>query len=115
MPNIFDAWNNSLLDGCIVECVGMREMYSGQMIACSKDFIFINIHTGSEDCSRLSKDGHLFNISYHINRLPFQIQHNALKWVNDHNLFDKLISYPIYWAVHQVLDVETHALRYSTI
>lgn len=116
MPNIFDAWNNSFLDGCIVESIGMREMCSGQMIGCSKDFIFIKIQTGFEDCLRLSKkDGHLFNISYHINRLPFQLQHNALKWVKDHSLFDKLISYPMYWADQQVSNLDTQALRYSTI
>lgn len=33
-----------------------------------------------------------YNIEFFINRLPFQLQHEALKWVTNHNLFDVLIN-----------------------
>lgn len=40
--------------------------------------------------------GLLCDIYFHSNRTPFLLQHNALNWIEKHQLFDCLINNPIY-------------------
>lgn len=38
----------------------------------------------------------IYDITFHINRQPYQLQHQALDFVYDHNLFPLLIRNPMY-------------------
>lgn len=58
------------------------------------EYIYIAITEGYDEL----RNKHTFlyyDINFHINRLPYQLQHNALQWVNHHKLFDVLINNPL--------------------
>lgn len=69
----------------------------GQIKGINKDFIYIEINDQyfadyvKENCRRRS-----FDIYFQLNIMTFQLQHNALKWMRLHNLFDQLINNPKY-------------------
>lgn len=69
---------------------------SGQIKGCNKGYIFMKF-TG-ENFGYISKNCHkeLYDIVFHVNRTPFQLQHNALEWMKKHNLFHCLINNPSY-------------------
>lgn len=115
MADIDAAKNDSLLNGLVVEPIGIEssEVFAGQFCGCS-DFIFIKIIDGFEDLlSCCKKDEQLFNINFHINRITYQLQHNALKWVKKHELFPILINNPRYkiFDVDHTPDPEDFTLR----
>lgn len=93
-----DAINNNLLDQFILRPVrqGVSIEISGQIKSCNRDYIFVRF--SGNDFSYIHKNCHteLYDIVFHINRTPFQLQHTALEWMQKHNLFDCLINNPAY-------------------
>lgn len=58
-------------------------------------FIYLKITNGLNELSIEFK--HIFyDIHFHTNRLPFQLQLNALKFIKTQNLFEILINNPLY-------------------
>lgn len=51
--------------------------------------VLLKIHTGFEELSSIYKNKSV-DISFCINRMPFQLQHQALQWLRDHKLFEIL-------------------------
>lgn len=44
-----------------------------------------------------------YSITFEINRTGFQLQHNALKFIKKHSLFDILINNPLYHCQNSIL------------
>lgn len=71
----------------------------GQIKGINKNDIFIEINDQhyadyiKDNCQRRH-----FDIYFQLNIMTYQLQHNALKWLKLHNLFDLLIDHPDYNA-----------------
>lgn len=56
----------------------------------------LKIDDGFDDLMRTYHNMQEYDITFHTNRLAFQLQHESLKWMKDHNLFEVLIKNPEY-------------------
>lgn len=65
---------------------------SGEIKRCNKDFIFIEIVEDDFNDVRNNCERQYFDISFNINRVSYQLQHRALKYMNDHKLHSILIN-----------------------
>lgn len=65
---------------------------SGRIKGCDKNSLVLTIMEGFSDALEMIEDP--FEIKFTINRSIFQMQHRALKWLNDHCLFAHLIQNP---------------------
>lgn len=90
MPR-FDAATTAEVDGFIMKLSHLADgpIITGNLARCTKEAISIKVLEGMEEV--IANRDLLFNIQFHINRLSFQFRHNALKWIDDHNLFLILI------------------------
>lgn len=84
----------------IVDCFTLKSAQSsnvslgGQIKASNKDFIFIEI-TERDHSEYLQRNIHrTYDICFHVNRLPFQLQHHALDWIESHRLFNVFVNNP---------------------
>lgn len=69
---------------------------SGQVKTCNKEFIFVEI-TELDHCTYLLKHpDRVYDIFFHVNRVIFQLQHNALDWIMNHQLFHLFVNSPEY-------------------
>lgn len=76
----------------LISCVPM----AGHIKTCNKDFIFIEI-TEREHCNYiLNHPDRSFDIFFHVNRVTFQLQHYALDWMAEHQLFNLFVNSPKY-------------------
>lgn len=50
----------------------------------------------------------VYDITFHINQQPYQLQHQALDFVYDHNLFPLLIRNPMYFYQSEYNDSDDH-------
>lgn len=65
---------------------------AGHIKTCSKDFIFVEI-TEREHCNYvLNHPDRSFDIFFHVNRVTFQLQHYALEWIQEHQLFNLFVN-----------------------
>lgn len=96
MPIIVKAMGESILKSLTVEHIGSDVFATGETMGCFDGFIHIKINDGFEEISDLANESEFFNIIFCINRTNYQLQHFALNWMNDHNLFDILIKNPQY-------------------
>lgn len=78
-----------------VDSTKLQFTISGLIKGSNKDFIFVEVDEGFNyllnNCAKQTYD-----ISFHINRMPFRLQHNALEWMKKHSLFHILINNPTY-------------------
>lgn len=84
-----------IIDGCILKMNGTSEIFAGSIFKIDRQFIYIKISDGFEDL-RYLHGNQTFDIDFHVNRLPYQLQLNALKWIEDHKLFKVLINNPLF-------------------
>lgn len=74
----------------------LRSSYSGQIKRKSTDKIFVEM---SDECfsqfGEVAKN-YSFDIKFCLNRIPYQLQHLALDYLNDQHLFGALINNPKY-------------------
>lgn len=93
MEKINDAINESMLDHFTLRNMRNTQFrspsISGRVNGNSNDFIFIEIF---EESLKLVETDDEYEIEFHVNRLPFQVQHLALYYVENHKLVDKLIN-----------------------
>lgn len=80
--------------GCIL-VNEKREMYSGTVFKIDDYFIFIEIDESNEDFRYIYAE-QTFDINFHVNRHSYQLQLNALKYIEEHKLFSILISNPLF-------------------
>lgn len=71
---------------------------SGQIQSCNKEYIFVKFTNENFNSIRnnLVKHKRKFDIVFHANRAPFQLQHTALDCLKKHNLFHCLINNSAY-------------------
>lgn len=79
---------------------------SGQIKRCDKDFIYVEIVEDDFDLLRNNADKQYFDIKFHINRVGYQLQHRALKYMGKHNLHSILIDNKQYDAHQDDVDVD---------
>lgn len=63
----------------------------GQVLRVRNQKIYIEIFPESFNKVRNQFEGQLFDIHFTVNRVPFQLQHFALEFVENENLFTRLI------------------------
>lgn len=56
----------------------------------------LKIDEGFDNMMRSYHNKQEYDITFHTNRLAFQLQHEALKWMKDHGLFEIMIKNPEY-------------------
>lgn len=93
-----EAIQESILDHFTLKSVRNSQIsISGRIKGMNREYIFVEIGSdeGLNGCQSLLKryGDKWYDISFHINRTPFQLQHYALKCMND-DLFDALINNP---------------------
>lgn len=74
---------------------GEDEMFAGSIVKIDCHFIYIKIDEGLDDFRYFYADRN-FDINFHVNRLPYQLQLNALRWIDQHKLFPILIQNPLF-------------------
>lgn len=102
MPNFPKAINTSILKGLTIKPTGQDNAFiSGEIRQCDEHFIYIRITEGFEELLIWTRNEmQFFDVSFFTNRTNYQLQHNTLNWMKDHELFPILIDHPRY-AVSQ--------------
>lgn len=103
MTEISAAIDENLLDMFVLEPHKQTDFdgelcarYEGRIKRKSADKIFVEM---SDECFSQFGDvakKYSFDIKFCLNRLPYQLQHLALDYLNDQHLFDVLINNPKY-------------------
>lgn len=122
MPNFKKAINSSLLGALTVQLNGTNgtedtNIISGKINHCDVDFLYIKIDQGFQTLTKIHKNpGQFFNINFHINQLPYQLQLRALSFVKDHRLFDTLINNGLYaMTVNSLAEVPIHEYKLRSV
>lgn len=101
MPNIPRAFNESVLEHFIIKPItATREpetVICGRISLCVENVVYIQITEGITELFPWNEeDFQRFDIIFIKNRTSFQLQHNALDYVKEYNLFPILINHPKY-------------------
>lgn len=116
-----DGIEESIIDNFTLRAVFTLEeiMYSkfkpnvsicGQIKTTNKEFIFVEINDRRHAEHIRRNYNRKFDIFFQLNVFAFQLQHNALRWIHKHNLFNILINNPKYDSV-DIEDYCSHAER----
>lgn len=65
--------------------------FNGKILRRESEIIYADIYPGWE-CTTTDS----YNITFEVNQLVFQLQHNALNFIRQHHLFDIFINNPQY-------------------
>lgn len=76
--------------------VGTDLNIPGKIKGCNKEWIFVEIPDINHIQYLRNNCSQTYNITFETNRTPFQLQHNVLKMIAEHNLFSLLIDNPQY-------------------
>lgn len=79
-----------------VRRIPVRNEIHGSIRMKNDDKIFVEIYEKCSDYLQRSCNKELYDIYFHVNRQPYQLQHNALKFMLEHKLFGCLINNPQY-------------------
>lgn len=115
MINYARAIEDSTLKGCTIKPTGSSDILcSGEIKRCNEHQIYIEIHEGFEYLqSSYANEAQFFNVNFFINRSTFQLQHNAISWMQKHNLFSLLIKNPLYDREHQAPSSTTEECEFG--
>lgn len=72
----------------------LRAPMCGKLLKIDNDFIHVRIANASYNMARELCGTTSFDLKFRVNSTPFQVQHNALNWINKHRLYSKLIQNP---------------------
>lgn len=88
-------------------------MVSGRMKSCDKDFIYVEVVEADVGLLQSYCDRQYFDIVFHMNRIGYQLQHRALRYMEKHNLHSILINNKHYEHVDEdnVGDLFDHSLE----
>lgn len=75
--------SNPLIGGIVIE---------GRIKTNNKDFIFVEVIEPEHRRYLLNHPQRNYDIFFHVNRLTFQLQHNALEMIVDHQLYHLFIN-----------------------
>lgn len=98
MPDFSRAIEGSILKGFTIKPIESENTsISGRIQGCNDQFIYIKIDEGFEELlCYVADEEQLFNVRFFINRMNYQLQHNALTYMQNHILFPILINNPRY-------------------
>lgn len=87
MPNFEKAMNDSIIDFLTIAPTGCEEScIEGRIIQCDSENILIKITEGFEELTILNRNvWQFFDVRFHINQTPFQLQLQALDYFLQHN------------------------------
>lgn len=86
--------NQNFHEGFTLKPNGADKPNSWGQLVKSNDLIVLKIKQGYENVVQYQSQ--LFRLSFFANRHTYQQQHNALKWIQTHALFTRLIDNPDY-------------------
>lgn len=114
ISRIAEAVEESILDYFTLKEKYSDMMISGQVKGCNKEFIFMDI-ADDKECEYLKRNLHSsYDIYFRGNRLPFQLQHQALEWIVNHRLYKNFVNHPNYELITSVVPVsQNHVFRYT--
>lgn len=94
MEKINDAIDDNLLDRFVLKEMECRWPHNiqGKIKGNNREYIFLEI---DEKDIKHAKIGVRYEIDFQLNRLPFQVQHYALSYVEKHGLVGKLFNNPL--------------------
>lgn len=85
---------------------------TGRIQGSNKEHIFLEISEEDVDYLRNNCGQRLFDIHFNMNRIQFQLQHNALNWLEKHGLFSLLVNNPKFdCAEDEVIDAENFIFK----
>lgn len=94
---------------------------AGHVKTCNKDYIFVEI-TERDHCRYIvNHPDRNFDMFFHVNRVTFQLQHFALEWIKEHELFSVFVNSPTYdshgWNFDEPASDESadYTFRFHTI
>lgn len=94
MPNIFEAFKKGAIEECMVVSLSNKSIViTGKISDCNQQHIYIKISEGYDELIQ-NKANLFYAISFITNRATYQIQHMALKYIEEHELFDILVHNP---------------------
>lgn len=107
VSHIYKGFNQSIIKGFTLKpSKNGKTIISGKIKSCNKVWIFLEID--KKDISYLRNNcDQKYDIRFEINRTAFQMQHNALKLIKEHNLFPILINNPKYNSSNSTVLSET--------
>lgn len=90
--------NSALVDGLTITPAKSSEkaIFAGSIEECDDTFFYLKIKNGFDVLQYSYTESALFDINFHPNRLSFELQHHALKYIKEHDLFDLLINHSSY-------------------
>lgn len=89
---------NKVFDGFTLHFARQKDdvVISAIVTECIDGNICAKITDGFAHFMRMLETAKSVAVTFFINRMTFQIQHNALRYLVEHNLFDVLIKNPMY-------------------
>lgn len=98
MPNFSKAIKDSTIKELTIKSIRSEDVISSaKIIRCDESFIYFKVEEGTNKIFNSYVDkGQMFNINFFINRSTYQLQHEALNWMESHELFDILIKNSLY-------------------
>lgn len=94
MKEILSAYKRNTLDRFILKKMlsfRAQEGIQGRITGTDPKEYFINFELIEEEEKKLDFEAK-YEIDFILNRLPYQVQHNALHYVQTHNLFENFIN-----------------------
>lgn len=88
--DILEGFDDGSLSAFSVCRDGAKRKYSGRILECKLGLVIVDIK-----CTDIMKEIP-YMMEFKTNRLPFLMQHEALNYVQNHNLFGLLINNPRY-------------------
>lgn len=98
MPNFKRAVSDSTIDALSIAPAGVEQStIDGRIQVCDQNYIYIKIAEGFEELSLLNRNSmQFFDINFHMNQTPYQLQLQALDFLVEHQLFEILINNPLH-------------------
>lgn len=81
---------------------GQQSEIEGRIQNFDDNYIYIKVIEGFESLSIQSRNRwQFFDLNFHINQIPYQLQLQALNFVVEHGLFDVFINNSLYWKISE--------------
>lgn len=101
----FAAIDDELLDRFTLLSKSSSEKLNGKIKRRVSERIYVDIYPGWK-CN----SNETYSISFEIHRTIFQLQHNALRFINEHGLFSILINNPLYHTQDPIMLPTNHSV-----
>lgn len=92
MEGLCVAFENGLFNRFVLHSKHEERKIDGSILGKSDDKIHVLLFDGIDNFS----ENQVYDVHFQINRIPYQVQHKALDFVQHHKLFEVLINNPKY-------------------